>query len=351
MFWLANMSKDSVSILMNFYTNCSGNPKRSLTLFLSTIAILFFYLPTFAQSGGIDTTETIDIGGIKQVIRITGKDLTKPILLYLHGAGGNSSSLITQADRLTSKLQEHFVVVLWDQREYGKTLELNKSPQPLTLKLVRDDTYKLVEYLLKKFERKKLYLVGHSMGTVLGIHIAQKYPELLYAFVAMSPPVNGVESQKIALDKLKKHFKEVNNERAIKELATVKSPTVDFEQQFIQYTWQAIYDGETVTDEMREKARPILKQYQEKWKVMFDEVYLTNFSKEFPALKCPVYIFAGRKDFSTNSTLTQKYYEKLKAPQKEFYWFENSAHNLPDSETDLMQEIIINKILLETFSK
>jgi hypothetical protein len=80
------------------------------------------------------------------------------------------------------------------------------------------------------------------MGTVLEIHIAHKYPELLYAFVAMSAPVNGVESQKIALDKLKEHFKEVKDERAIKELATIKIPNTDFEQQFIQYTWQAMTD-------------------------------------------------------------------------------------------------------------
>ena len=73
-----------------------------------------------------------------------------------------------------------------------------------------------------------------------------------------------------------------------------------------------------------------------------------NFFEQFPSLKCPVYFFTGRKDFSTNSTLTEKYYKKVKAPKKQLFWFEKSAHNLPDSESDLMQEIIINKILSET---
>lgn len=306
-------------------------------------------LQAFAQNAEIDTTETIEIGGIKQVISIKGKDTIKPVLLYLHGAGGNSSSIISKADKLTSKLQEHFVVVLWDQREYGKTLELNKSPQPITVKLIVDDTKQVLDYLLKKFDRKKLYLVGHSMGSVLGIHIAYKYPELLYGLVEMSPPVNGIESQRIALNNLKKHFKKINNKRAVKELATIKLPATDFESLFIQYVWQTEYDGEHVTDEIREQGRPILKKWMENSGALSNEIYEMNFFEKFPLLNCPVYFFTGRKDFSTNSALTEKYYKKLKAPKKNLFWFEKSAHGLPDTEPDLMQEIIIKKILPETF--
>ena len=313
------------------------------------ILIAINTLQIFAQDAGIDTTETIEIGGIKQVISIKGKDKTKPLLLYLHGAGANSSSVISKAETLTSKLQEHFVVVLWDQREFGKTFELNKSPQPSTVKLIVNDTKEVVDYLLKKFERKKLYLVGHSMGSVLGIHIAEKYPELLYAVVEMSPPVNGLESQRLAIDNLKKYFKKIKNDKAVKELATIKLPTKDFEPLFIQYKWQTEFDGEKVTDKQWEEAIPTLKKALQTSGAIYNEIYEMNFFKQFPSLKCPVYFFAGRKDFSTNSTLTEKFYKKVKAPKKGFFWFEKSAHNLPDMEPDLMQEIIINKILSETF--
>ncbi|MEP6946378.1 MAG: alpha/beta hydrolase, partial [Acidobacteriota bacterium] len=82
------------------------------------LAIIFFVCGpvVFGQDGsvGIDSTRSINIGGIKQVVQIKGRDVTKPILLYLHGAGGNKYSLIANADKLTSNLQEHFVVVLWD---------------------------------------------------------------------------------------------------------------------------------------------------------------------------------------------------------------------------------------------
>lgn len=319
-----------------------------MNFLLSYGLLLLFVIDGLSQNASINSTETIEIGRIKQVVSIKGKDTTKPVLLYLHGAGGNSSSVISKADKLTSKLQEHFVVVLWDQRGFGKTFELNRLPQPITFKLMLDDTKELIDYLLKKFARKRLYLVGHSMGSALGIHIAQKYPEILYALVEISPPVNGLESQRLAIDNLKKHFKQINNTKAVKELETIKLPTKDFELLFIQYKWQTEFDGEKVTDEQWQEARPLLKKALETSDALYDEIYEMNFFRQFTVLKCPVYFFTGRKDFSTNSTLTKRFYKKVKAPKKGFFWFEKSAHNLPDSEPDLMQEIIIKKILPET---
>ena len=295
----------------------------------------------------IDTTVITNIGGIQQAIKIKGKDISKPILLYLHGAGGNNFSLIANADKLTSKLQEHFVVALWDQREYGKTFEINKSPKPLTVKLIVDDTKEVIDYLLKKFDCKKLYLAGHSMGSVESIYIADKYPELLNAIIEMSPAVNGIESQKIGLSMLKTHFKKINNQKAIKELATIKLPARDFESLFIKYIWQTEYDGEHISDTVREQIKPMMKQWMESSAAsLSNEIFEINFFKQFPSIKCPVYFFVGRKDFTTNATLSEKYYKKLKAPKKKLFWFEKSAHGIPDTEPELMQNIIINKVLM-----
>src|SRR5687768_17391455 len=82
----------------------------------------------------IDTHEIVPVGGIKHYIQIKGKDDSKPILLFLHGGPGGS--LLHKTDQISGKLQEHFVVVQWDQRETGETLRLNRSPQPLTLALL-----------------------------------------------------------------------------------------------------------------------------------------------------------------------------------------------------------------------
>ena len=186
------------------------------------------------------------------------------------------------------------------------------------------------------------------MGSVEGIYIADKYPELLHAVIEISPAVNGIESQKIGLSMLQTHFKKINNQRAIEELATIKLPARDFESLFTKYIWQTEYDGEHVNDTIREQIKPMMRQWMESSAAsLSNEVFEMDFFKQFPSLKCPVYFFVGQKDFTTNSRLSEKYYKKLKAPKKELFWFKKSAHGIPDTEPELMQDIIIKKVLAD----
>ncbi len=119
--------------------------------------LLFLPFSSFSQKP-IDTAQTLSIGGIRQYIRIKGRDDSKPILLFLHGGPG--SSLMGSNDKITGRLQQHFVVVQWDQRETGETKKLNASPTPLTLDMFYSDTHDLIDSLLKQFDRPKRYLAG-----------------------------------------------------------------------------------------------------------------------------------------------------------------------------------------------
>lgn len=86
-------------------------------------------IPFYSSAQGIDTTEIIQIGGIKQFVSIKGKNRNAPILLFLHGGPGRS--VMALADGFTNLLTEKFVVVQWDQRQSGETFKLNTFPQPL----------------------------------------------------------------------------------------------------------------------------------------------------------------------------------------------------------------------------
>lgn len=310
-------------------------PRLALTL-------LFILTSASVRATAIDTVETPMIGGIKQYIKISGSNRENPILLFLHGGPGGS--VLSYSDKFTSQLKDHFIVVQWDQRQTGKTFELNSSPTPLSFALFQQDTYELMHFLIEQFHQQKLYLVGHSWGTALGFQMAKQYPELIHAFVAIGAMTNQFESERIALDMLKQKAEAKKNTMALDELSAIHIPFENGEQLFYHRSYLL---------EMMGSKRGLTKEYVERWAetwlTVFNEASSVNMEEFAPNINCPVYFFAGRKDFQTNSWLTEKYYKKLIAPKKEFFWFERSAHGIPTSEPGLLQKILIEDILRDTY--
>ena len=309
---------------------------------LYTILLLSIFINASFCQTSIEENDTIFIGGIKQYIRIKGKDISKPILLILHGGPG--SSLMNKTDQISSRLQQHFVVVQWDQRETGETLKLNKSPQPLTPGLFCNDTHDLVDSLLKRFHQPKLYLAGYSWGTVPGFQMADKYPELLYAYLAISPVINNWESEQLALDMLKK---EMGN-KARKELSQVKIPFENAEQLYYHRKWLFKHSGQKFVSISFRKS--FVEAWGVTWFNVWKEACSTNLFETLPAINCPVYFFAGEKDYQTNHTITQKYYRKILAPKKDLFLFDKSGHGLLETDAGLFQDLVIDKILPETIN-
>ena len=97
------------------------------------IALISLTCQCPAQSK-IDTTETLQIGGIKQVIKLAGADRSKPLFLFITGGPG-LPGIYLEDTTFTNQLQKQFVVVQWDQRNTGETLKLNPSPVKLTVNL------------------------------------------------------------------------------------------------------------------------------------------------------------------------------------------------------------------------
>jgi pimeloyl-ACP methyl ester carboxylesterase len=304
------------------------------------IAWIFFSFQTYGQQP-INVEQVLSIGGIKQYVLIKGNDESKPILLFLHGGPG--ASLLSKADKISGKLQQHFVVVHWDQRETGKTLSLNKSTQPLTLDLFYQDTHDIIDSLLKKFQRPKLYLVGYSWGSGLGFHIADAYPELLYAYIAVSPVIDQWRSDSISLAMLKASM---GNE-ARKELTQVKIPFENAQQLYYHRKWLLKHEGQKFV------SLSLRKSFVEAWGVTWFNVWSkscdVNLFRTLPSIRCPVYFFAGEKDYNTNSSITREYARHVSAPKKALILFPAAGHGLPETHSDSFQYVIINRILPQTF--
>lgn len=125
--------------------------------------------------GSIAELRKINLNGRQEWISVRGNDAENPVLLFLAGGPGGTQIAAVRHD--LSRLEEHFVVVVWDQPGSGKSYRAGGAD--LTADTYIRDGLALTEYLREQFEQDKIYLVGESWGSALGIFLAEKSPTVI----------------------------------------------------------------------------------------------------------------------------------------------------------------------------
>lgn len=302
---------------------------------------------------GINILEPIQIGGMKQWISVHGENKENPLLLILHGGPGFS---MMPYSSIFHSLEADFIIVQWDQRGTGKTYAANKkllSSDSITIEQMQVDTLEVVNYLRHRFKKEKIFVLGHSWGSVLGLKLAQDHPELLYAYIGVGQLINAKMNEKIGYDNTLKTAYEKNNKKAIKALESLTSfhdNNLTMKDLLALRKWQFHFNGIlikkltllSITINALSAPEYSLLDYISLFrglfslsqsKTMFTEIMnialenKTNFSTA-------IFIFGGRKDPITPALPVYEYFKKIKAPNKEYIWFENSGHNLFFEETD-----------------
>jgi pimeloyl-ACP methyl ester carboxylesterase len=282
----------------------------------------------------INSSEAVKIGGIKQWVKFQGVDDHAPVLLFLHGGPGNS--VISYADRFTKELQKQFVVVLWDQRNSGETAKLNPTVSPISIDLMVTDAVEMINYLKIRFSCDRIYLMGHSWGGFLGLKIAAKHPELLKAYVAISPMVHQVESERLSLQWMLGKAKEVDNKQALNELAQVYIPFQNSDQLYYHRKWITRLQGGKFP------SKSYVEAWSKEWLTLFNEASQINLMTDAPVIECPLYFFIGSHDYQTYFSLAESYFLKVVCKEKKLTWFTNSAHNPHLTESAKFQEASID---------
>ncbi len=130
--------------------------------------------------GSIATLETVMLNGSEQWISVRGQDATKPVLLFL--AGGLGGSQLATARYALAGLEEHFVFVNWEQPGSGESFDA-VDRATMTPERYIQDAHALVLLLRERFGQEKVYVLGESWGSALGIMLVQRYPELFHTLM------------------------------------------------------------------------------------------------------------------------------------------------------------------------
>lgn len=302
------------------------------------------------SSNGIEKLIAVRINGIDQWLSIRGRDRRNPILLFLHG--GPASPTLPVAYTFQSPWEDYFTVVQWDQRGTGKTYASDpKGQAPVTIEQMTSDAEEVVQYLLKNYEKQKIFLLGHSWGSALGIALAQRHPEWLYAYIGVGQMINSQKSEaegyEFALSEAKSH----HNAEAVKELemlAPYPGPqgALTIDRVGSQRKWLMYYGGLTWrrTDFMWDANSWLLSpDYTDNDLNATGNGSLYSLAHLLPPLqqlnyedtidfRCPIFLFEGRHDYDVSHTLAEEWFGRVKAPQKKLVWFDDSAHMVMEEQ-------------------
>jgi len=297
---------------------------------------------------GVDSLEAVRIGGIDQWIEVRGQDLDNPILLFIHGGPG--VAFIPLAGAFQGRWEKHFTVVQWDQRGAGKTYESNdKELQRKTMNIpqMEQDTLEVANYLRNRFKKQKVFVLGHSWGSILGLWMAHEHPELIYAYVGVGQFVDFEQNEKVAYQNALEQARQSHNEQAMKDLESIvpyPTPDADQKKEQVARNWEGQLlgpppagisftdGGRLLTDLFSAPEYSLvddvgfLRGMSFSLDTFFPQVTKVDLAKLGLEFRVPIFFFEGRYDQYCPSSLIWDYSEEIKAPQKEFVWFEKSGH-------------------------
>lgn len=138
----------------------------------------------------------VTINSCRQGMFLQTQNDQKPVLLFLHGGPGSPEFVLN--NKYPSGLDKLFTVCWWEQRGSGMSYSKQLSKSEMTLDSMISDTIAVAEYLTERFQCEKIYLMGHSWGSALGLLAAQKRPDLFYAYIGIGQLKNAYESERLA---------------------------------------------------------------------------------------------------------------------------------------------------------
>jgi len=259
-----------------------------------------------------------------------------------------------------------FTIVTWDQRGTGGSYK-GVDASTLTLERITDDAMELVEWLCKRFNKDKIFVIGGSWGSVLGSYLVYRYPDKIAAYVGFGQVVDGTKNEEISYTFAKEAALAADDTESLKVLESVGPPVLGvykggldglMKQRKVMMKYGG-YSPDSKKDSLfKSMVIPmlfsgeysisdiygILRGYKLVLTTMWPDIAGLNIAADTGHFKVPYYIFDGRLDFNTPASLVEEYFEVINAPIKELIWFEESGHNPMNDEPKLFKDTLRIKL-------
>lgn len=320
--------------------------------------------------GSLATLEAVRLGGVDQWITVRAYDPDKPVLLYLAGGPGQSDLPFPRV--MFDNLSRDFVVVCWDQRGTGKSYASIDPISALTPAQAVNDTIELTNYLRARFDEDKIYLLGESWGTTLGVLAVQRRPDLYYAWIGSGQMVSQRETDRRLYRDVLALAAQTNDVELAATMRRFGEPPyadIPYAYAFVMGLYDRLYQpyepprsyisrgsaanigpfgvmaSEYNTIEKINVVRGLLDMFT----LMYPQIQGIDFRRDVPRLDVPVYLLDGEAELTSRRDLALEWFDQLQAPRKRLFSFKDAAHAVAFEQYVAMHKIMLETVLPETY--
>lgn len=321
---------------------------------------------------GISSLEEITLGGVTQWIFIRGTDQKNPVLIFLHGGPGAPAMGMSSSRNFDAELIKHFTVVHWDQRGAGKSYNGDIPMNSMNFDRLVEDCNELIDYARDRFNTQKVFIVGHSWGSVIGIKTVYKYPEKIHAYVGVAQIISDYEKLRISYDFILEEAKKSGDVKIQNAIEAIGPPPFDTPENIDEINGYISRYGGVMRDIGVEQISALMLSFltspeyslSDGYKTvrlkgmdftigaMWNEMEKINLTKEIQSIEVPIYFFEGKYDMANPTVIVEDFYDNLDDKEGiELIIFENSAHFPMIEEKEQYQDLLINVVLKESQDK
>ena len=311
-------------------------------------------------SGSIAELGTAHVGGHDTGLLLRGQNATAPVLLFLAGGPGGTE---LGATRLFGEaLERDFVVATWDQRGAGTSYGGLDPTSTLTFQQAVDDTIELTEQLRTRFHQDRVYLMGNSYGTLLGVRAVQLRPDLYTAYIGSAQMVSPVATDRAFYDTTLAWATRTGDTGLVDTLRRNGPPpytsvfpyeqALTYERDWNPYPRVPAYaaKGEMPASvgvpeyDLVQKVRA-LPSFLDTFAVLYPQLQGIDLRTQATRLEVPVYVVAGVHEAPGRAVPARQWFDALDAPSKTWVELPDAGH-VPNFEqparfADLMHTVLL----------
>ena len=323
-------------------------------------------------AGSIAELTSVRLGGVDHSIMIRAANPDDPVLLYLAGGPGQSDLALTRAQ--VSGWEQDFVYVGLDQRGNGKSYPGIDPVAAMTVGQAVSDVIELTDYLRQRFGEQKIYLMGESWGTILGVLAVQQRPDLYFAWIPSGQMVDVLETDRRVYRDLVAYAERGGDLALLAALRTVGEPPyrdIPWANSNLLAWYELLYRPYTPSEgyltrgelagldpfgllgseyDFIQKAN-VLRGLIDTFSLIYPQLYDLDFRESVRRLDVPVYLLDGAAELEGRRDIALEWFDALEAPVKTRFTFEGAGHAVAFEQADEVLRLLTDTIVPATYHR